>query len=95
MKSAALFLIIVLFAFSGCSETTSALYGGGASINQPREIAPSLYSITCQRGRATECMVAARNACGSNIEIIEQFSRTGFVRGDPAHLIDASFKCKA
>lgn len=86
-------VFLAAFFLGACSETDSALFGGGASVNEPRQISASLYEITCERGGTTRCMAAATNVCGGPIQILEQTPRTGFVRGDPAHLIDASFKC--
>jgi hypothetical protein len=93
MKSMLPLLLITLLPLSGCSETTSALVGGGTSVNKPLEIAPSLYKVTCQRGNLTQCMIAAKAACDGDFKVIEQFSHTGFVNGDPAHLVDATLQC--
>lgn len=85
---------VAFLALISCSDTDRALAGGGVSINEPRNVGSSIYNITCQRGRLAECMVAANSVCDTGVDIIEQFSRTGFVKGSPAHIIDASFKCK-
>jgi hypothetical protein len=38
-------------------------------------------------------MIAAKAACDGDFKVIEQFSHTGFVNGDPAHLVDATLQC--
>lgn len=88
-----LYIILAGGILAGCSETDRALLGGGASINQPRQLAESIYAVTCQRGRLTECVISSRRVCRGPIEILEQSPRAGFVAGNPTQLIDVSFRC--
>lgn len=80
---------------SGCLHTPP---GGNAVIDTPRHVGSlsgqDVHEITCDRAHQTRCAIAIKEVCPSEVSVLEERSRGGFVNGAPAHLIEVAFQCK-